>query len=87
MEGKYANNRLAFWICGEEDPKIADATINVPGQSLEEDEIIVRNYSGCETMPECLLETNLFLDTGRAIKLEYETHSLELPIFKYTGGQ
>lgn len=69
--GKYRNGQTAVSLIDAEDGSpVATVTVCVPELSLDENEIIVKDYSENEGMLEFLLENNIveerseFIDTG-----------------------
>lgn len=51
----------------EENEMLAVATVNVPGvsETLPDDEVVVKNYSGHEGMLAALVEAGVVEDTGK----------------------
>lgn len=56
--GQYNNKRIAMQLVDSEGP-VAVATINFPDEQLEEDEIIIKDYSENEGMLDSLIEAGI----------------------------
>ncbi len=52
---------------------IAVATINIPGIDLAPDEVVIKSYSENEGMWDALINSNIILDTGTAIRTNFIT--------------
>lgn len=58
--GKYRNGRLALELIDAEDGcPVMTATVNLPEVGLEEDEIIIKNYSENEGVLEFLIKNKI----------------------------
>jgi hypothetical protein len=63
--GVYENGRTAITLIGtgeERGEPIAVATVNIPEEKLEDDEILIKNYSENEGMYEALLKAEIIGD-------------------------
>lgn len=56
---KYGNNRPAIYIADTDGLPFMIATLNVPERPLEEDEVVIKNYSENEGIYDWLLERNI----------------------------
>ena len=69
---RYRNNRIALTLVDEDNGEpVATATTNLPDISLDEDEVIIKNYSENEGILQVLIKANIvksperFVDAGR----------------------
>jgi len=81
--GKYSNGRIALSYNElSDDPELAEmgymetaciATINLPDEDLETDEVIIKNYSECEGLYDCMLAANHIGPASRYVKSGFIT--------------
>lgn len=69
--GRYANGRTAIEFYGQSGSPLCRATINMPGEKLADDEVVLKNYSENEGLLECMIDHGLVEDTGRRVTLDY----------------
>lgn len=63
--GVYANGRLAIRLTIEETGEpMATATVNVPDCTLDEDEVLIKDWSENEGMVDALVKAGIVVDTG-----------------------
>ena len=72
---KYANGRHALVLVEEIEPyeQVATATINLPNESIEEDEIFIKDYSENSGMVKALMNANIIGESVRNIQLQFVT--------------
>lgn len=74
MHGKYYNGRTALELIDAEDNEpVAVATVNIPEEILEEDEVIIKDYSENEGMLDCLVENKIVTPPHRYVNTGYVT--------------
>lgn len=80
---KYATNgRLSLQLFDALDgTPFAIVTVNIPDVELEQDEIMVKNYSENSGMDDWMIENGLAIDTGKLVSIGYVTG---IPIMKLT---
>jgi len=76
--GKYNNGRIALeYLIIDEDMQMlvraCIATINLPDEDLETDEVIIKNYSECEGLYDCMLAANHIGPASRYVKSGFIT--------------
>jgi len=80
--GVYSNGRLAIQSFTQFGEPYAILTINIPEQELQDGEIIVKTWSENENISRAVLETGLFIDTGKRISAGF----CEAEIWKLAPG-
>ena len=76
--GQYNNKRIAIQLVDTEGP-VATATINLPNEELEEDEVIIKDYSENESMLDSLIKASIISKPIRYTKLGHVNY---IPICK-----
>lgn len=77
--GQYSNGRVAIRLMEiETGEQIAVATVNVPERSLQDDEVIIKDFSENEGMLPALIDAGIVEPTG----LTVQTGWTESPICK-----
>lgn len=69
---KYANGRTAVVLMDEEG-QVACATVNLPDQELQGDEVFIKTWSENEQMLPFLVRNGIVNDTGREVPTGYVT--------------
>ena len=70
----YQNGRTCLQLVDSEDGEpIATATINVPEIHLEQNEVIIKNYSENEGILDCLIENEYIVKTGKQVEIGFTT--------------
>ena len=71
---EYGNGRTALQLVDAKTSEpIATATVNVPDEHLEENEILIKNYSENTGMLAALVGAGIVTDTGKTIKTGFIT--------------
>lgn len=77
---RYSNKRLAIMLTDTEDGElIATATVNIPEEKIEPDEIIVKDYSENQGMLQALKDAGIVTSVVRYVKTGY----VECPVCKF----
>ena len=77
--GRYRNGRLALELIDAEDGcPVMTATVNLPEVKLEENEIIIKNYSENEGVLEFLIENKITSNPVRCVNNGF----VDFPIVK-----
>ena len=63
---QYTNNRTAIQIFSPNGPEMT-ATVNIPDQPLEPDQVLIKNWTENEGILEALIDNNVITDTGLLI--------------------
>ncbi|MDD5065006.1 MAG: hypothetical protein PHQ35_09665 [Phycisphaerae bacterium] len=75
----YSNKRTAIVLTDSEDGSpIATATVNIPEEKIEPDEIIVKDYSENEGMLKALTDVGIVIKVVRMVSTGY----VECPVCK-----
>lgn len=73
-KAKYSNGRTAIQLTDKEDGSpFATATINLPQEKLEKDEVIIKNYSENEGILDFLISNNIIDAPHRYITTGFVT--------------
>lgn len=62
---KYLNNRPAIFIESVEGAKMGVLSVNLPEESLEQDEIFIKDWSENEGLLDSLVQSGILIDTGK----------------------
>lgn len=79
---KYSVNKATALLLMHEGEKVVMCTSNIKDNKLGRNEVAIKNYSENEGVFEALIEAGAIEDTGKVIKLDYNTHSVIFPIGK-----
>lgn len=61
-------NRVALSLIDEDDGEpIATCTVNLPNESLRDDEVLIKDYSENEGILDCLVKAGVVKDTGKRV--------------------
>jgi len=72
--GKYGNGHFALELVDVLDGSpVAVATVNLPSQNLEHNEVFIKDYSENEGMLDALVQAGIVEDTGRRVTTGYVT--------------
>lgn len=81
--GQYCDNdRLAIRLVDTIGLPITTLTVNLPDEELSEGEFFVKTWSENEQIAQELLNTDIFLDTGKRVP----TGWVEASVWKFKGG-
>jgi hypothetical protein len=62
------NGRMALQLVEEgTGAVVATATVNIPDAILENNEILIKNYTENEGMLDCLVNSGIIIDTGKKV--------------------
>jgi hypothetical protein len=76
---RYCNKRTAIILTDAEDgSSIATATVNIPEEEIESDEIIVKDYSENQGMLQALIDAGIVIKVVRNARTGY----VECPVCK-----
>jgi hypothetical protein len=79
----YSNERVAIELIDVEDGElVATATVNIPEEKIEKDEIIVKDYSENEGMLKALTDAGIVTKVNRHVRTGY----VECPVCKVNMG-
>ena len=79
--GMYNNGRKAMCIIDIEDQSpVATATVNIPGEHCDDDEIFVKDYSENEGMVTALMNAKLIKEPHRTVR----TGFVAVPVCRLT---
>ena len=71
---QYGNGRTALQLVDAKTSEpIATATVNVPDAILEDNEILIKDYSENTGMLNALVETGIVTDTGKRVETGFVT--------------
>lgn len=76
--GKYPNKRLAITLTDEEGYPCNRVTVNLPDVSLEDGEIIIKDYSENEGILDCFIENKIVSKPLRHVNSGF----VRLPVVK-----
>lgn len=68
QKGVYENERTAIVVLTDTGSRYAVLTVNFPGTPLDSDEVLIKTWSENTDIAKTVLETGLFIDTGRRIR-------------------
>ena len=79
LRESYTNNRMAIpAIISDNGEPFAILSVNIPDIMLQENEVIIKNWSENETLAAAAMASGCFVDTGKRIR----TGFVEAPIWK-----
>ena len=82
QEGQYPGGRVALFLTDEDDGEpVSTCTVNIPSCALDDNEVLIKDYSENEGMVDFLVKEKIVATTGRFVQSGY----VQVPICTLLG--